>query len=58
MHVDSLPPVNRGTPMTLVVTYKDGTSMKVPYFDNHGAKCFLESRDDIEAATVKSYTGE
>lgn len=53
-----LPPVRPGIPEMLVVTYKDGSVLRVPYFDHSGTVSFLSLEDDIKEVEIVPYLGE
>jgi len=46
-------------PQTLVITFKDGTVVKMPYFDKESSASFIDNIEDlIRDYSVHPYTGE
>lgn len=53
-----LPPPNRGCYDTLAISFKDGTVMNLPYFDQKGAEYYLTKLwDQIDEFKIIPYTG-
>jgi hypothetical protein len=45
-------------PRTVVITYKDGDVLKVPYITQEGLDAFLALENDIVDVRITTYKGE
>jgi len=51
--------MNHFPPKTVVITYKDGNVLKVPFISQEGLDAFLlMEQSEIADVEVKNYTGE
>ena len=55
MDYNKLPPAKKHISETLVVTYKDGSVLKVPYFDHKAATSFLSLEEGVVGYEVVPY---
>lgn len=50
--------MNLGPPKTVVITYKDGDVLKVPFISQAGLDSFLKMEKDIADVELVPYRGE
>jgi len=54
----TLPPL-KTIPQTLTINFKDGTILRMPYFEPIGVGYYLEGiRKDMKSFSIEEYTGE
>jgi hypothetical protein len=50
--------VNHFPPRIAVITYRDGSVLKVPFIIQEGLESFLALEDDVVDVELTTYTGE